>query len=158
MTALASAWAWVLHHRADVERITARVARGFRGLDPDDLRSAVVLRLVEKHDRFDPARGSPASWIYWTAREVATSTRRGAIPSADLDVETMCESIPIDARIDARRTLARVQREANAGQIAAVESVAEGWSGDEVRDRLGCSLATRNARVYRLRDRLRRLG
>lgn len=157
MSRTALAWTWVIEQRDDVDRIVARVARATR-TSAEDLRSATILRLVEKHERFDPTRGTAATWIYWTAREVATRTNRKVIPLADYDVEQVSRPEATDARIDALRMIELVQREANDGQIAAAESIAEGWSADEVRERLGCSLATRNARVYRLRDRLRRIG
>lgn len=153
----ALAWAWVMTNRECVDRVVARVARS-SGEPFDDLRSATILRLVEKYDRFDPDLGTPATWIYWTAREVATRAYRKVIPLADYDIEQVSRREDPEERLDARRMVEVVRREANDGQIAAAESIAEGWSRSEVEDRLGCSLATRNARVYRLRARLRRRG
>lgn len=157
MTHPALAWTWVMEHRVAIDRIVARVARS-APTSAEDLRSATILRLVEKHARFDPDRGSPETWIYWTAREVATRSSRRVIPLADYDVEQVPRQVQIDQRLDAIRMVEILNREANPGQLAAAESIAEGWTKEEVEERLGCSLATRNARVYRLRDRLRRLG
>lgn len=158
MTVEAIAWSWIMAHREDVDRIVGRFARE-SGMDRDDLRSSTVLRLVEKHGRFDPDLGTAQTWIYWTTREVATRARRRVIPIADLDLDELSVSARVDEQIDARRAARIILAEANESQIGAVESVVEGWSADEVQDRLGCSLPTRNARVYRLRDRLReRIG
>lgn len=157
MSREALAWAWVMTNRENVDRIVARVSRS-TGASFEDLRSATILRLVEKHHRFDSDLGAPPTWIYWTAREVATRSHRKVIPIADFDVEQVSRGENTDERIDARRMIDFVRREANEGQMAAAESIAEGWSREEVEDRLGCSLATRNARVYRLRQRLRRRG
>jgi RNA polymerase sigma factor (sigma-70 family) len=157
MSRNALAWSWVIEHRSVVDRVVARVARS-TSTSLDDLRSATILRLVEKFERFDPDLGTASTWIYWTAREVATRSNRKVIPIADYDVDRVPGPNRIEERLDARRLADRARSEASEGQMAAVESVAEGWSRDEVEERLGCSLATRNARVYRLRDRLRSLG
>lgn len=157
MSRTAIAWTWVMSNRETVDRVVARVARS-NSISLDDLRSATILRLAEKFDRYDPDLGSPATWIYWTAREVATRSHRKVIPLAEFDVERISGSNRVEERLDARRMVDAARQAASDGQMAAVESVVEGWSRDEVETRLGCSLSTRNARIYRLRDRLRRHG
>lgn len=153
----AAAWTWVMEHGSSVDRIAARIARQ-SGADAEDLRSSTIIRLVEKFDRFDSRKGSAETWIWWTAREVATTTRRRSIPTAEVDVESMAKPPQIEARLDARRIVSKASRMATETQAMALTSIVEGWSGEEVRERLGCSMPTRNARVYRLRDRLQKVA
>lgn len=155
MSATALAWTWILENRSAIDRISAKHASRLR-LDPDDVRSATIVRLVEKHARFDPNCGTPATWIYWTVREVAQSIRRSTIPSDEHDVELVPTSPHMDETIDNRRMIEFAIASSNSGQMDAARSIAEGWSKEEVSDRLGLTLATRNARVYRLRDRILR--
>lgn len=146
-----AAWAWVLSNYTTIERISSRFARSHR-LDLDDLRQSIVLRLVERHDRYDPAISSASTWTWWTAREVSTSLVRGSFrlvaSGADL------EERPVDdegfERVERASTVRAILARCSPAQRDAVTSVLDDLSRDEIVDRLGVSPETRNARLYRI--------
>jgi len=146
-----AAWAWVLAHNGLIDRLAGRFARE-RGLDFDDVRSEVVLRLVERHAHYDPARSSASTWIWWSAREVSTrllrvSTRYALVeePALDLAIEEQgFEEVERASTI--RDLLSRCSRE----QHEAARSVLDDLSREEVVTTLGCSVEARNARLYRI--------
>jgi len=69
------AWAWVVSHVADIDRAVSFATRG-AGVDPDDVRSETVIRLVRRFGEFDPGRGSAWTWILWQARASTTNAIR----------------------------------------------------------------------------------
>ena len=150
----APAWTWILENAESIERLSAQRAFAL-GLDSEDVRQAVTLRLVEKFDRYDPERSAPGTWIWWTVREVTQTEKRKACPVGfeDFDGDRFEGSGSLEDRTEARSVLDEISRIATDDQTLALLSLAEGWSGSEVRDRLGLSLPARNARIYRLRDR-----
>lgn len=151
----APAWTWILEHSESIDRLSAQRALAI-GLDPEDVRQSATLRLVEKHDRYDPQRSSPGTWIWWTVREVTQTARRKAVPVSfeDFDGDRFeSGASSLEDRSEARSVLEEIGRLATEDQTLALLSLAEGWSGTEVRERLGLSLPARNARIYRLRDR-----
>ena len=147
-----TAWAWVLEHSTSIERLSRDRARRF-GLDGDDVRQSVTVRLVEKFDRYDPSRSSPGTWIWWKVREVIQSTVRKGVATEEISEDLVSSSPSFAERFHARDEINKIRSIATSEQVIVLESILEGWSGAEVRDRLGISLPARNARLYRLRDR-----
>lgn len=134
-----------------IDRLAARFARE-RGLDADDVRSEIILRLVERHEQYDPARSSASTWIWWAAREVSTrllrsSTRYALVAEPALDLAFDEQGFE---QVERASTIRDVLSRCSSGQREAVRSVLDDLSREEVVDRLGCSVETRNARLYRI--------
>ena len=151
MSGTRAGWAWVLAHETLIDRLTRRFARKC-GLDVDDVRSEVILRLVERHAGYDPARSSASTWIWWAAREVSTRLLRGtarylllAEPALDLTVDERGFD-----EVERASTIRFLLSRCSPAQHAAVGTVLGDLSHEEVVEHLGCSVGTRNARLYRI--------
>lgn len=153
MSRARAGWAWVLANETLIDRLAARFARE-RGLDPDDVRSEIILRLVERHEQYDPARSSASTWIWWAAREVATrllrsSTRYALVAEPALDLDLAVDEQGFE-QVERASTIRDLLARCSGAQQAAARSVLDDLSREEVVERLGCSVETRNARLYRI--------
>jgi len=151
MSANRAAWAWILSNIDLIERISSRFART-RGLDVDDFRSEVVVRLVERHHLYNPRASSPSTWVWWSSREVAT--RLGRARDRYLPSETVEDDRSVDdagfEEVERASTIHALLATCSPPQREAVVSVLDDLSREEVVERLGVSVETRNARLYRI--------
>ena len=86
--------------------------------DAEDLVSAVFMKVVQKLERFDPARASVSTWVYTITRNTVTDhfrTRRSLAEYADwMDAELPAPDLTdeaLDALADALLALKEKERE-----------------------------------------------
>ena len=73
----ADAWAFVLRHSDSMDRYSHRFAGALSPDDRAEWLQDVTLRVVEKFQKYDPAKSAPMTWIVWQMRAVTTNwTRR----------------------------------------------------------------------------------
>lgn len=149
------AWAYWLARVEIVERAATYFARS-KGLDVDDVRQSLVVRLVEVHDRFDETRSSASTWASWQCRAVVSNELRSKQKRLDeqqYDDEQQSSDASqrqIEARVEAQQVLARATRD----EREAVRARVEGWTEREVRARLNCAPFSVRRRVARLAERV----
>ena len=155
----AAAWSFVLANHDTIERLAAKRARQ-TNTDADDVRNESIVYLVARHDDYDSAKGTATTWIWYAVRYAATRINRQRFGGDRLQLEpddAVIDRLPSNTTTDDtdRRVLVnRILHTADDAQRDAAVSVLEGWSGVEIRARLGVSTHGRNMRLYRLRDRL----
>ena len=147
-------------------------SRRFRpaGIDPEDFRSDLVDQVLRAHHTFrqinDPKiKGCPhcnrkgcSTWLGWRARKAASIRLQQLQRDADrLDTEVQIEDAAEVATVlggpramQARAQVALLLDSASPEQRAALISKLQGWSGAEIRDRLGIGLGGRNWRIQQL--------
>ena len=161
----AQIWHFWLARVQTIEKLTMKFARS-HGLDVDDFRQDLLIRLVENHPRYDEKRCAPATWAYWWARAVATDMTRSKSRRLDerfIDDEasaTDARAVSIHDDSQSARALDAVvgiiwaTKLATDDEIEAARVRLEGLSEREIRDRLGVAPFTVRRRLQRLRQRL----
>lgn len=127
---------WVRPHLAAMSRLAARFAPE---ADRDDVVQEAMARAWTKRRQYDPARGTPSSWLLAiTADQAAKARRRSRRSLAALPDPQPGGSADEDNRLDVERALARLsprQRQAvdclyfvglTVAETAAVMGCAEG--------------------------------
>lgn len=157
-----TAWTFAITHLPEIRRIAGKSRFRRAHVDPDEFVQDMLVRVVERFPLYDPQRGTPAQWLFclamWTTRDADRRAARTASHVSLEGDETDLE-IPIPAgrrgsleAIDAQVQLSEVMARATPDQRAAAETLLEGLSGSEVRERLGISAHGRNFRLHRLRE------
>jgi len=150
----AAAWAWVLQHRTLIRKLVNKFS--IAGFDVDDLHSQVLCDLGERAHLFDAKRGQPSTFIVWRIRAARTTMiRKERLSNATTETD-------MDSMVSPKATnqsenvvlLEQVKKVATPNQWEACQSLMLGLSGIEIRNRMGCGITARNARLYRLADQL----
>ena len=151
----AAAWSWILEHSNLIERICFKVAAG---VDAEDLRHDVMLSLVDRHSSYDASRSGASTWVWWRARDVRQRMIRQRKVSSwsDISPDEIEASLGSTESIEKAIRVAEVMAVASPTQRAAAETLMLGLSGAETQSAIGCGLQARNARLYRLGDRIGR--
>lgn len=71
-----AAWQRVIEEAPRLRRYAARVAHGFRGVDPEDVYQSLRLDLVENRHQWDASRGPWGLWAWMRARLAGLRHRR----------------------------------------------------------------------------------
>ena len=150
----------VAHER----RVFAFLGRmGFDAATAEDLAQDTFVRVWRHRDRFDPARGSLAAWVFGIARNVALTERRraGRRPSGRADdgaLERLAspDDAPASVERAERRERLRLALAAlpDADRTAIALSYVDGLSASEAAALLGCRADAYRARLSRARRRL----
>lgn len=147
------AWAWVLQRATMIRGIAFRVAQG-TGVDADDLHGDLLLRLVERHDKFDPALSKASTWIWWQARAVkkelvnARSRRLHETP-----VDEAVHPVVTFGAAEAVVMLHQLRTLASTDEWTAALARGIGHEGDDLGAACGCAPFSARRRVTRLLDR-----
>ena len=155
------AWCWVLANRRMIERVAIKNAKG---LCSDDLRSRLLIELVEHFDNYDPNRGTAVSWVYWRARKVRTYMFREVKDTILADETMLSLQLAIEgtpSKIEQGVRIKEILSVATPKQAIACFSVLNGLSGRELRGEIQMSPQRRNDHLYKLGGtfhKKRRLG
>lgn len=156
-------WAFVQEHYAYITKRVSFQAQS-SGLDEADLLQGTILRIAERHFRFDATEGTAKTWIFWQVRRVATDQTRTrgfgrevycSMSPDEPDVLGMMSDHDSDRHIEAAAEAALLLNNATAAEAAAIQSKVEGWDPEEIEARLGIGAPGRNRRIARFRAKLR---
>jgi RNA polymerase sigma factor (sigma-70 family) len=125
-----------------------------------DLAAETFAAALQGIERYDPRRGSPSQWLYgiagnqlkkfWRRRLAADRARRRLQIQTPPVATTGWEEIEAaDARLDADRIAAALQRIPGGSREAVRLRVVEQRSYDEISRRLGCTPGAARVRVLR---------
>lgn len=132
----------------------------------EDIVQEVFMAVWRSAGRFDPAKGSPAGWLFSLARHKAIdllrreTTARSRSVEADLTLEPAAEDVEHEAWLGIRRdrTLESLSALPDAQREAVELAFFAGLTHVEVAERLGIPLGTAKTRIrsglLRLRDLL----
>lgn len=164
-----AAWAFVVAHEATIRRAARRTWKVGR-VEVEDFIQDLMVDVAEKWPTYDPSRSSPSTWIGIRAWKVKDRTIRRLSARPDLDWATRSLSTPATEDAPAldlategfgnhetvlvQVTLSQVAAKASPLQREAMVSYLEGWTGDEVKMEMGCTISARNDRLNRLGRRM----
>jgi len=151
--------------KAMYERHSDELLRYFykRTADSDvaaDLCGETFARALEKADKFDPAQGSQAQWLYgiarhllvkfWRHRRVARRARRRyRIPSEPIDANTAADLQRTEDIIDGTAAMDALETLSDGVRRAVELRVFDELDYDKIASELGCSTSAARVRVFR---------
>jgi RNA polymerase sigma factor (sigma-70 family) len=146
---------WTRPARLAMTRLAKRLAPD---ADPDDIVQESLTRAWIKRAQFDPARGTPATWLLAIVADQARSSRRTRIRRLRVvDDHAEVPDAPAsehDIDLDLERAVASL---ADRQQLAVHLHYFVGLSVDETAAVMSCSAGTVKSTLYDARSRLRDL-
>lgn len=149
---LTLSWAWVLEHATMIDRISLALCRG-TGLDADDFKQSVVLRVVERWQHYDSSKGKPSTWVTWQARAVRKEHLRWLRRRKNEAPLEPCNHPVRQPGGEARAMLVQLHDMASDDEWAATVATAQGYQGEQLGALCGCAPYSARRRVARLRER-----
>ena len=148
------AWSFWLKHVKTVEQVARTFSRK-TGLDQQEIRQNLFVRLVESHNRYDSNKSAPNTWAYWQCRAVVTDllrNSRGDFACAEtVTLQSHRWSAP---QIEASVYVGQIVSIANDAETKAIMARFEGLSEKEISAQLECAPYTIRRRLARLAARL----
>lgn len=163
----AAAWAFVLRHSDEMDRLAHRFAGAFSPDDRAEWLQDVTLRVVEKFPNYDPSKSSPVTWIVWQMRAVTTTwTRRFQkrlregygdddrlvlIPLSPTSYGSEEHARTVERREDARALIDELYAAASDEERLAIRTTLAGLSATDLRKRHGMTGRERSSHLRALR-------
>lgn len=150
------AWAWVLGNHSLIRATTWKETKR-TPFEYEDIRSALIIRIVEKFKCFDPSKGTAKTWLYWQVKAVSS----GMKVSHKRNNHELIEADVADPRntyssIVASAELLFIKPLATKAEWEAVFAKAEGLTEKETQERLGVTPFSARKRVARLANKIQR--
>ena len=147
--------AWVGPSLVAMSRLARRLAPDH---DADDIVQDALTRAWQKRALFDPARGTPTTWLLAIVADQARSARRTRVRSLRV-VDDTAElpdrpSLDVQADLDLDRAIDQL---AERQQLAVHLHYFVGLSVDETAQAMSCSTGTVKSTLFDARSRLRAL-
>jgi DNA-directed RNA polymerase specialized sigma24 family protein len=142
------AWAWVLENASLIEGIVKKLSNG-SVLDFEDLRSDVLVRLVEKWPNYDKKKSSPSTWIWWQTLAVRKQLLKKHRSFSSLKEDHKVQNPAAIAIVQ----LKEIKQMSTAEEWAAVAFMAQGFDGSKLGQLCGCAPFSARRRAARLRER-----
>jgi RNA polymerase sigma factor (sigma-70 family) len=146
---------WTRPALVAMSRLARRLAPN---ADPDDVVQESLARAWQKRGQFDPARGTPTTWLLAIVADQARSARRSRVRRLRV-VDDAAELPDAPARndqpdVDLERAIDRLTERQ---QLAVHLHYFVGLGMDETAAVMGCSPGTVKSTLFDARTRLRRL-
>jgi RNA polymerase sigma factor (sigma-70 family) len=146
---------WARPARLAMSRLARRLAPD---ADPDDVVQDALTRAWVKRDQFDPARGTPTTWLLAIVADQARSSRRARVRRlrvVDDTVDIPDAAAPtVSSDPDLDRAITRL---ADRQQLAVHLHYFVGLTVDETAAVMACSPGTVKSTLFDARSRLRAL-
>jgi RNA polymerase sigma-70 factor (ECF subfamily) len=126
--------------------------------DPDDVVQDALARAWQKRAQYDPARGTPTTWLLAIVADQARASRRSRVRRLRVVDDTAELPDPPDTDATPDLDLERaIERLAERQQLAVHLHYFVGLGVDETAAVMGCSPGTVKSTLFDARTRLRRL-
>lgn len=151
------AWGFVTDNKGTITRYCRVLAQG-TSLDLNDFIQQSIVNIATSFSSFDEKRGTVKTFIWWrirlTKRNLLRSIYKMGIPTPN-PAESMVIS---ETSIENKTSVSILLSKLNQKDRLACESYLRGLSKDSIQEQCGISYATRNMRMYRLREKLDEKG
>lgn len=154
-----AAWGFVLQHAGLIRSITKEVWTDAR-IAREDFHQDLVVDIARNHHKFDPERGSPATWIWCRARNVKDHALRRMSARKDQHHDVLAlesqDGAPLSIRATGWGDCERIETITILEQVIELcpwgRSAAESYLLEEGKTEIQMSLGiTMPGRLYRLR-------
>tara|TARA_R100000278_G_scaffold8252_1_gene10367 strand:- start:83 stop:559 length:477 start_codon:yes stop_codon:yes gene_type:complete len=143
------AWAWVLEHASLIRGIVNKQASG-TGIDADDLHGDVIVRIVEKWDKYDSSRSSASTWVWWQCLAVRKSmVKQRSRPFVEIKETHRVENEAATSLVQIKE----IRRLATEDEWRAVLFMAQGFDGEKLGQLCECAPFSARRRASRLRQK-----
>ena len=147
------AWLFVTENRSIINRYCKVLVQG-TSLDLNDFIQQSIVNIAVAYGSFDKDRGTVKTFIWWrirlTKRNLVRSIYKMGIPTPNPAASMFISEESIENKTSVSILLSKL----NEKDRLACESYLRGLSKDSIQEECGISYATRNMRMYRLREKL----
>ena len=150
-----------LEHGASLRNLIARMVGP--GVDADDVLQELFVIALNQSERFGDA-GPPRPWLFGVAFKLIASARRRARLRRFLGIDAVPEPAHADTpgvlfehREASERIYALLDRLPEKKRTVLILYEVEGWTGEEIAERVGCPLKTVWTRLFHARRDLEAL-
>jgi len=150
------AWAWVLENHSLIRATTWKATKG-TPFEFEDIRSALIIRIVEKFRAFDPSKGTSKTWLFWQVRAVCSGMRTNHKRNSHEPIEgDVLDHRNTYSSMVASAELVFIKPLATKAEWDAVFAKFEGLTEKETQERLGVTPFSARKRVARLANKIER--